>query len=205
MNLTHIINDLYNFDFTSNTFADKKHENAIKRIFTENNLIQLEKDADDKRVAILKNRKNLLTTVEELKNDFLFIEQPFGSQKSPDFIICIAGFILWIECKSGKKLVWNTGYPKNNVLFVFSSKATNRTTLFFGQFTDLLMKNPNFEVDYEKMDKEIKKICKDIFTDKFDTKLFELYHRRMLTDKTKYHTTEIREDFFSKTISLLGI
>jgi len=203
MKISHIINDLYNFNFTTNTFADKKHENAIKNIFISNGLTQIEKH--DKRFSILTNKTNLLSKISELENDFIFIEQPFGSQKTPDFIICVAGFILWIECKSGKKLVWNTGYPKKDVLVVFSSKKTDKTTLFFGQLTELYNKSSNFEELYEKLDKKLKKICKDEFAELFETENFSLYHRRMLTDNTKYENSKIREDFFTRTKILLEL
>jgi len=203
MNISHIINDLYIFNFVTNTFADKKHENVVKSILLQNGLVQIEKD-DSKFSAILKDRKNNLTTIEELKDCFLFIEQPFGSQKSPDFIICVAGFILWIECKSGKKLVWNTGYPKTNLLIVFSSKLVDKTILFFGQFSKLIEKNPKFEEQYEALDKILKKYCKEEFEELFGTDTgFDLYHRRMLNDKTKYEKD--RDSLFERTKNLLGI
>jgi hypothetical protein len=199
--LFHIITEFYNFNFTTNTFADKKHENAIKNILLGHDLIQIEKE--DKRWKYLTDKKNILTEVKELINDFIFIEQPFGTQKTPDFIICVAGFILWIECKSGKTLVWNSGYPKRNILVIFSSKKTDKTTIFFGQFTSLLMNNSDFEKDYEEMDKFFKNLCKDKFNEKFKDQNFELYFRRMLTDKTKYDLPNIRDDFYKKTIKLL--
>ena len=201
MTLSKIISDLFTFSFTTNTFADKKHENVVKSIFLSNGLTQIVKG--DANFSTLTNRKNNLTVVEELKNTFLFIDQPFGSQQSPDFIICVDGFILWIECKSGKKIVWNTGYPKTDILVVFSSKKTDRTILFFGQFSEIIENNPDFEFEYEEMCKELKEIAKEKFNNKFKSDMFNLYFRRMLNDSTKYEVK--RDDFFERTKKLLAI
>lgn len=100
--------------------------------------------------------------------------------------------------------MWNTGYPKTDVLVVFSSKKTNNTILFFGQFSKLIKKNPNFEEQYEELDKILKKYCKEEFEKKFGSDTdFELYHRRMLNDKTKYESN--REELFEETKKLLNI
>ena len=204
MNLSKIINDIYNLNFTSNTFAEKKHENSVKKIFLDNELVEIEKT--DPRFNFLKDRNNSTKTVEELKGSFIFIEQPFGSQAAPDFIICIDGYVLWVECKSGKDtLTWNTGYPKNNVLFVFSSKKRNTTTIFFGQNSEILTNNPTFETEYELFDKELKKLAVKIFGEKFTTKMFTFYMRRMLNDKTKYSNDTLRADYYNKSKTILGI
>jgi hypothetical protein len=204
MKLQKLINDIYNLNFTSNTFAEKKHENSVKQIFLDNELVEIEKT--DPRFQFLKDRKNSTNTIEELKGSFIFIEQPFGSQAAPDFIICVDGYILWVECKSGKDtLTWNTGYPKNNVLFVFSSKKRNTTTIFFGQNSEILTNNPTFETEYELFDKELKKLAVKIFGEKFTTKMFTFYMRRMLNDKTKYSDATLRLDYYNKAKTILGI
>lgn len=204
MKLQKLINDIYNLNFISNTFAEKKHENSVKQIFLDNELFEVEKT--DPRFTFLKDRNNSTKTVEELKGSFIFIEQPFGSQAAPDFIICVDGYVLWVECKSGKDtLTWNTGYPKNNVLFVFSSKKRNTTTIFFGQNSEILTNNPTFETEYELFDKELKKLAVKIFGEKFTTKMFTFYMRRMLNDKTKYSDTTLRVDYYNKAKTILGI
>jgi hypothetical protein len=199
-----LINDLFNLNFASNTFAEKKHEDSVKNIFVNNGLVEIQKNDD--RFKFLKERKNSTNTIEELKGSFIFIEQPFGSQKAPDFIICVDGYVLWVECKSGKDtLTWNTGYPKNNVLFVFSSKKRNTTTIFFGQNSEILTNNPTFETEYELFDKELKKLAVKIFGEKFTTKMFTFYMRRMLNDKTKYSDSTLRLDYYNKAKTILGI
>lgn len=198
-----LINDIFDLKFESNTFAEKKHENAVKQIFIKNGFSEINKN--NKIFNILADIKNSTKFIKELKDNFLFIEQPFGSQMCPDFIICIDGFILWIECKSGKDIItWNTGYPKTNILYIFSCKKRNTTTLFFGQSTEIIVKNPTFESDYELYDKELKKLSKKLFEDKFDTDEYSFYMRRMLNDKTKYSNPEIRASFMKEVENILN-
>lgn len=202
--ITKLINDIYNLQFTSNTFAEKKHENSVKEIFTNNGMVEIQKT--DARFKFLKERKNSTKVVEELKGNYIFIEQPFGSQAAPDFIICVDGYILWVECKSGKDtLTWNTGYPKNNVLFVFSSKKRNTTTIFFGQNSEILTNNPTFEEKYVEFDKKLKQLSKESFGDEFKSEYFSFYMRKMLNDKTKYSDPSIRLDYYNKAKTILGI
>jgi hypothetical protein len=203
MTKINLIEKLYSLNFTTNTFADKKHENLVKETIKSLGISET-KDLDI--IKILKDDKNKNKIVNELSDNFIFIEQPFGSQKSPDFIVCIDGFIIWIECKSGKnKITWNTGYPTRDTLYVFSCKKKDTTTIFLGYLTEIWEKNENFEKDYNDFDKEMKKITKKIFGDKFKTKNFDFYMRRMLNDKTKYSNTEVREDFFSKTLDFFNL
>lgn len=199
-----ITDALYNLNFTSNTFANKKHENSVKDIFVTNGLTEINK-SDDRFKNFLKHRKNTTKTIDELKGCFLFIEQPFGSQSAPDFIICVDGYILWIECKSGSdKITWNTGYPKTDILFVFSCKKKNTTTIFFGQSSDIIVNNPDFESEYEWFDKVLKKFSKKKFKKKFNSDKFDFYMRRMLNDKTKYSDPSTRSDFYNKSNDILS-
>jgi hypothetical protein len=204
MDLIELINTLYNLNFSSNTFADKKHEESVKYILKSNNFREIKKE-DDIFKKYLKHRKNTLSVIEELKGLNLFIDQPFGSQKSPDFIICVDGFIIWIECKSGKgKITWNTGYPKKDIMVLFSCKRKNNSTLFFGQHTDLLVNNQNFESDYENFDRELKKLSASTFGNTFKSENFSFYMRKMLNDKTKYNDEKIRKDFLNKLLEVIN-
>jgi len=64
-----------------------------------------------------------------------FISQPFGSQKTPDKLIKYNGRLIAWEDKSaeGAKPVYNGGLPKQNCLYVFTSKKHNATTIFRGK------------------------------------------------------------------------
>lgn len=200
--LIHIINQLYELKIQDyvNTIIEKQHEIQVENIFKQNNykLVQsIEIDIIDK----LKNINNKNTIIKELKNQFLYLPQPFGSQNSPDFIICVDGFILWLECKSGKnKITWNTGYPIPETLYIFSCRNKNTSTLFLGRFSELLIKNPAFDYQYREFDVRMKSLCKEYFSESFISDNFSFYMRRMLNDKTKYSCPLLREEYYNSTI-----
>ena len=198
MNTIDLLNKLYELNFTTNTFADKKHENLVKESIIS---LGITKTKNTEIINILKNKENKNKIVDELVGNFLFVEQPFGSQQSPDFIVCIDGLVIWIECKTGKnKVTWNTGYPLKDTLYVFSCKRNNTTTIFLGELTEIWKNNPDFEEIYNSFDREMKKLAKEKFGDKFNTRNFDFYMRRMLNDKTKYSNTDIRNDMFENTL-----
>lgn len=86
-----LLKKLYDLNFTTNTFADKKHENLVKETIKS---LGITETKDNELIKVLKDLKNKNKSVSELIGNFIFVEQPFGSQKSPDFIVCIDGFIL---------------------------------------------------------------------------------------------------------------
>ena len=74
--------------------------------------------------------------VEELliKHGFDYVAQPNGIQASPDFRVTLpTGKTVDIECKSSKNTypTYNGGLPKEGVVYIFSSKRYNETTIFF--------------------------------------------------------------------------
>ena len=76
--------------------------------------------------------------VEELliKHGFDYVAQPNGIQASPDFRVTLDnGNTVDIECKSSKQTypTYNGGLPKEGVVYIFSSKRYNETTVFFAE------------------------------------------------------------------------
>lgn len=74
--------------------------------------------------------------VKELLDRFgySYVWQPNGSQNSPDFRVTLAnGRVVDIECKSSKQSypTYNGGLPKEGVVYIFSSKKSDETTIFF--------------------------------------------------------------------------
>lgn len=202
MNITDLINKIYDLSFTTNTFADKKHENLVKETIKS---LGITETKDVEIIKLIKDIKNKNKIIEKLVGSFVFVEQPFGGQKSPDFIVCVDGFVIWIECKSGKnKITWNTGYPTKDTLYVFSCKKKDTTTIFIGSLTEIWRNNEDFETDYNKFDREMKKITKKIFGERFNTTNFDFYMRRMLTDKTKYSNPDVRLEFYKKTLDIFS-
>ena len=93
---------------------------------------------------------------------------------------------------------WNSGMPRINVLYIYSCKKTNKTTLFFGQDTNIYIETPNFENEYDTFDTENKNNTSTDFDKKFPSKNFSYYNRRMLVDNTKYNNENLRQEFFIK-------
>jgi hypothetical protein len=70
------------------------------------------------------------------KFGYSYVWQPNGSQNSPDFRVTLpSGRVVDIECKSSKQAypTYNGGLPKRGVVYIFSSKKTNETTIFFAE------------------------------------------------------------------------
>jgi len=64
-----------------------------------------------------------------------FVEQPLGSQNTPDFLISDEdGNLFYLELKSSKeeKITWNGGYPKDNFIYLFSTGKHDSQTVFMG-------------------------------------------------------------------------
>ena len=65
-----------------------------------------------------------------------FIEQPFGTHNSPDFIIKVNHkVVLFLEAKSSKTTfpLYNSGGIKKDFIYVFCSEKTNETTIYKGE------------------------------------------------------------------------
>jgi hypothetical protein len=201
--ITKIIDEIYNLKFTSNTFADKKHETSVKGILISNGLTEVFKS--DEPFKYIKDKNNSNKIIDELKGSFLFIEQPFGSQSAPDFIICIDGFVLWLECKSSDngKITWNTGFPRKDVLFIFTSKKKDKTTIFFGQDHEIWY--DGFENDYIEFVQSEREKARRSFDSKFKTSKCRYYERPMFDDSTNYAENLTRSEFYEKVKYNLGI
>ena len=71
-----------------------------------------------------------------IKYGFNYESQPNGIQASPDFRVTLpTGKTVDIECKSSKQTypTYNGGLPKEGVVYIFSSKRYNETTVFFAE------------------------------------------------------------------------
>jgi hypothetical protein len=207
--LLKLILDFKKTDYRSNKFADKQHENSIRDILIYNGFVKIEKEEENKNILLLlKNKDNKLKTIEQINDKLIFVEQPFGSQMSPDFIISIYGYVLWVECKSGKKgndLSWNSGYPQKDVLYIYSIKNTGNTTIFMGQDTEIYKNTPDFEEKYDIYDDKIKEYGRNEFNSDFKSENYDIYIRRMLIDKTNWDDAELREHLYSSLLCIIGL
>ena len=129
-----------------------------------------------------------------------FIEQPFGTNGNPDFLVKINdNLIIAIEAKSCQLYtpVFNSCIPKSNYIYVFCSGKYNQTTIFMGysvldDFTIQLLEEHIAEA--RKKDEELNKKLLE-----YDSshRGFSYYTRPMIqqsgtSDKTNYFTHKCR-------------
>ena len=81
---------------------------------------------------------NLETSADSLSDipNGSFIEQPFGTHQSPDFIVKVSpSIILFLEAKSSETThpTYNSGTIEPHFIYIFCSKKTNQTTIYKGE------------------------------------------------------------------------
>lgn len=69
------------------------------------------------------------------KLDLLIVDKPNGSQKWPDLLVIYQGIGLPIEIKSAKQdvILWNSGLPRPDSLYIYNCYGKSKTTCFLGQ------------------------------------------------------------------------
>ena len=106
------------------------HEGAVEDILNQHNLTQVERKVKkSERDAWLSGEANDMA-------DETYISQPCGTHDSPDFIVKTGGRLYFIECKSVTKEgtpLYNSGLPKKDYIYVFSSKKYDETTVYLGK------------------------------------------------------------------------
>ena len=126
--LHNVLNEILNLPHFSN--AKGEHETKIQDLlisggFSSSTIEEQGLRKKDIRKCLVDN--NIQPNV--------FIAQPCGSQSFPDFIVSDEnGVVRYIECKSSKddKIVWNSGRPKSDAIYIVSSGKHNKQTLVLG-------------------------------------------------------------------------
>ena len=121
--------------------------------------------------------------VEELliKHGFDYEAQPNGIQATPDFRVKLSdGKTVDIECKSSKQTypTYNGGLPKEGVVYIFSSKRYNETTIFFAD--DVV--SPKKRQQFANLVEELNSVLKIHQMDEEwqeDSRGFDFYIRNM--------------------------
>jgi nitrous oxide reductase len=128
------------------------------------------------------------------KHNLKYEYQPNGTHQSPDFRVHHNGKTYDIECKSSKQAhpTYNGGLPKEGVVYVFSSKKYNETTVFFADdvvskekralYSKLIVELNDTLKQYQQLNEWVE-----------DERGFDFYVRNMFTqsggkDKTDYFT-----------------
>ena len=139
--------------------------------------------------------------VEELliKHGLKYVAQPNGTQNSPDFHVYYKdggnsrwnSSIISLECKSaaGAKPTYNSGLPKKGVIYIFSSKKYDATTIYYA---DDVISDEMREVYYDLID-ELAKVVKEFQNNpvvKACPRGFNFYMRAMYTQAGKWLVTD---------------
>ena len=184
----------------------KKHEEAVADVLIQSgfNKFKPEKKLTQKIVANWMNDP-INSTQFPIG---CFIEQPLGSNNSPDFLVKISeNFILPIEAKSAKlmKPLYNSGGIKSDYLYVFSSEKLNKTTIYKGEYIITVEQNKLIEEHIKKaklMDEELNKQLA-----LYDTNMRGIFYytRPMIGQKgeakyTDYFAHENRKEVEDKTV-----
>jgi hypothetical protein len=127
-NMFRIINKIRTLNHTSN--KNGNHEKLIENIL---------KSLSYKKTTIEKlgfKKQDIRETLKEKsKQKMWYVPQPCGTQSFPDFIVGDKfGNVFYVECKSAKQdhITWNSGMPKDNGIYVFSSGKHNAQTIVMG-------------------------------------------------------------------------
>jgi len=134
-----------------------------------------------------------------IKHKLKYVAQPNGTQNSPDFHVYHKDIVISLEKKSAKgaKPTYNSGLPKKGVIYIFSSKKYNATTIYYAE--DVL--SDEMREAYDDLIAALDKVVKTFQNNpviKACTRGFNFYMRAMYTqagkwDKTDYFKHEGRE------------
>ena len=106
-----------------------KHEDAVEDVLVRHGLKKQDVTVPVKtRDGWLKGENNPLP-------DNCYISQPCGTHNSPDFIVKKGGKLYFLECKSvkGGTPMYNSGIPKDNYIYILTSKDHDGTTIYRGK------------------------------------------------------------------------
>ena len=125
------------------------------------------------------------------KHGLKYKPQPNGPQQSPDFHVNHNGKVISLECKSSKdpKPIYNGGLPKKGVVYIFSSKKYNETTLYFAEDVVSDKKRELYD-EYLMETNQILKKYQALDEWKNDDRGFHFYNRSMYTQKGNAEKTD---------------
>jgi hypothetical protein len=113
--------------------------------------------------------------------------QPNGEQNSPDFRVHLpSGKTVDIECKSSKQTfpTYNGGLPKEGVVYIFSSKRYDETTIYFSEDVVSERKRKLYAQLVEDLNAVLKTYqADDVWQE--DKRGFDFYMRAMYTQSGK--------------------
>lgn len=123
------------------------------------------------------------------KNEFIennvavVVNQPNGSQRPPDLLICKGSTELYVEAKSSQegKIMWNGGLPNKDFIYVI----TKTLKPAFTYSTGFDIENPAQVVNLKKIHRELNEYLETIVDPENDAHI-TYYIRAMHTDNHNY-------------------
>jgi hypothetical protein len=193
-NLNQFFKEILELNFVSGGYQESEHEIAVENALFSNGFLK------SKIKKITKLQRNLALNGGDIPGlkEGEYISQPTGKNDSPDFIIRYKGKLYFIECKSSKTThpTYNGGLPKEEYIYIFTSKATNETTIFYGKDVVSLEKRELYSELLVELNEILHKY-QNIPEWKDDSRGFDYYIRNMYTqsggsEKTDYFTHKER-------------
>jgi DNA (cytosine-5)-methyltransferase 1 len=137
--ITKFVSELFNISCASrerNTqLSSKSHHESFIDILKKNGFYEL--NIDTKKIReILKSTNKRINRPDGL----YYIEEPFGSQNSPDFILLNIyhnkiNELLKFELKTGnKKIMWNDGYPRKDTIYLYTDNKLFKSIACAGDY-----------------------------------------------------------------------
>lgn len=142
INTKQFTDDLFNIlsiDSKNNTqLSSKNHHKAFEIILLKYNFINFNNLNDKKLFKSAYELDFKLFPNKIVNNGLYYIEEPFGSQMCPDFILfnVFNNTIiknLKIELKSGNhKIMWNDGYPQSDIEYLYTDHRLKQSIIING-------------------------------------------------------------------------
>lgn len=194
--------------YSGNSLNYARHEEAIKQKLINNGFINYNANTKSE-----KNLRQWETNPKILSHIPInsFIEQPFGTNGNPDFLVKINdNLIIAIEAKSCKLYtpVFNSCIPKSNYIYVFCSEKYNQTTIFMGYSVLDDTRIQILEEHIAEARKKDEELNKKLLEYDSSHRGFSYYTRPMIkqsgtSDKTNYFTHKFRESVEQEVFNFL--
>jgi hypothetical protein len=193
-NLKQFFKEILELNFVSGGYQVSEHENAVEDALISNGFLKskIEKITKLQRDLALKGGD-----IPGLK-DGEYILHPTGKNDNPDFIVRYNGKLYFIECKSCHQTnpVYNGCLPKEEYIYIFTSKATNETTIFYGKDVVSLRKRKLYSKFLAELNKTLHKYQNmpewEDESRGFDFTIRNMYTQSGGSEKTDYFTHKER-------------
>ena len=189
--LENVLNDVLGLPHITNG-KKRKHEKKIQKLLETHNFKQTTLDT----FGLTKKEAKVATEAPK-GIPMTFVAEPCGTQSFPDFLVCDHdGECYYIECKSSMKdmITWNSGIPKDNAIYIFSSGEHGKQTFSMG--IDLW--TPEDKEKCLEARLRMKDICNEIFGKEDGV---YVYPRPMHVDRKKIYGHPDRQNRVEKVFN----